>query len=106
VTFQNSNDNQVDFSGYPDCREEFIKAMQKTIALGTKNGEKLKIEAPLLHLSKAEIVKLGLEVGAPFHLTWSCYRGGEKACGRCSSCKLRLKAFAEAGVQDPIPYGL
>jgi 7-cyano-7-deazaguanine synthase len=98
--------NQVDFSGYPDCREEFIKAMQKTIALGTKIGEELKIEAPLLHLSKAEIVKLGLEVGAPFHLTWSCYRGGDKACGRCSSCKLRLKAFAEAGVQDPIPYEL
>jgi 7-cyano-7-deazaguanine synthase len=98
--------NQVDFSGYPDCREEFIKAMQKTIALGTKIGEELKIEAPLLHLSKAEIVKLGLEVGAPFHLTWSCYRGGDKACGRCPSCKLRLKAFAEAGVQDPIPYEL
>jgi 7-cyano-7-deazaguanine synthase len=98
--------NQVDFSGYPDCREEFIKAMQKTIALGTKIGEELKIEAPLLYLSKAEIVKLGLEVGAPFHLTWSCYRGGDKACGRCPSCKLRLKAFAEAGAQDPIPYEL
>jgi len=98
--------NQIDFSGYPDCREEFIRTMQKTIALGTRMGEELKIEAPLLYLSKAEIVKLGLEVGAPFHLTWSCYRGGEKACGRCPSCKLRLKAFAEAGVPDPIPYEL
>jgi len=98
--------NQVDFSGYPDCREEFVQAMQKAISLGTKMGDELRIEAPLLNLTKAQIVKLGIELNSPFHLTWSCYRGGEKACGRCASCQLRLKAFSEAGVKDPIPYEL
>ncbi len=96
--------NQVDFSGYPDCRGEFIEAFNLAINRGTKPETNIKIETPLLNLSKKEIVKLGLELGTPFHLTWSCYRSGEKACGRCSSCLLRLKAFKELGAKDPLPY--
>ncbi len=96
--------NQVDFSGYPDCREEFIKAMQRAINLGTKPETDIEIFTPLLNLSKKEIVKLGLKLQVPFHLTWSCYRETEKACGQCPSCRLRLKAFKEAGIEDPIPY--
>ncbi|RLG13024.1 7-cyano-7-deazaguanine synthase QueC [Candidatus Pacearchaeota archaeon] len=96
--------NEIDFAGYPDCREEFIKAFNKVIEVGTKPETKIEIETPLLKLSKKEIIKLGLELGTPFHLTWSCYRGEDKACGRCISCKLRLKAFKELGMEDPIEY--
>ncbi len=96
--------NQIDFSGYPDCRGEFIEAFNLAIDKGTKPESNIKIETPLLNLSKKEILKTGLELGTPFHLTWSCYRGGEKACGRCSSCLLRLKAFNELKVKDPVPY--
>lgn len=96
--------NQVDFSGYPDCREVFIRAFQRAIEEGTKPETKIEIVTPLINLSKRDIVKLGLELGTPFHLTWSCYKNEDIACGRCSSCRIRLKAFKEAGVPDPIPY--
>ncbi len=96
--------NEVDFSGYPDCREAFIKAFNQAINLGTRPETQIEIETPLIKLSKKEIVELGIKLGTPFHLTWSCYREGEKACGRCASCKLRLKAFKDVGIPDPIPY--
>jgi len=97
----------TDCSGYPDCRPEYIEAYQKMADLATKRGvegKSIKIVAPLLHLSKAEIIKKGLELNAPFEKTWSCYQGDEKACGRCDSCLLRLKGFKEARVRDPIQY--
>lgn len=100
--------NAVDYSGYPDCRPEFIRCFQALADYSTKagveDGRSIKIEAPLLHLTKCEIVELGARLGAPLHLTHSCYSGGEKACGVCDSCKLRLKGFAEAGREDPIAY--
>ncbi len=99
--------NAVDYSGYPDCRPEYIEAFQRMADLATKRGVEgrpIKIKAPLLYLSKAEIVKKGYELGVPFEKTWSCYREGEKACGKCDSCRLRLKAFKEAGLEDPIEY--
>lgn len=96
--------NQVDFSGYPDCRGSFFEAFERAIEEGTRPETHIRIETPLLDLAKAEIVRLGARLGAPFHLTWSCYQGEELACGRCQSCRLRLKAFAEAGIKDPIPY--
>ncbi|MCC6811187.1 MAG: 7-cyano-7-deazaguanine synthase QueC [Deltaproteobacteria bacterium] len=95
---------EQDSSGYPDCREEFIAAMSDAIQKGTKPDTDLKIEAPLVRLSKGAIVKRGLELSVPFHLTWSCYTGNDRACGVCESCHLRLKGFAEAGAKDPIPY--
>ena len=97
----------VDFSGYPDCRPEFIESMNETINLATKVGKqegKLQIVAPLSHLSKAETIHLGTTLLVPYFLTTSCYRGGDKACGTCDSCQLRLKGFKEAGLEDPIPY--
>ncbi len=96
--------NQIDFSGYPDCRDSFIRAFNLAIKEGTKPETQLEIEAPLLNLSKIEILKLGLKLGTPFELTWSCYKNTELACGKCASCRLRLKAFKEAGIKDPIPY--
>ena len=99
--------NAIDYSGYPDCRPEFFMAFEKVLQVGTKagvEGRPIRIEAPILRMSKAEIVKLGKTLKAPLHLTWSCYQGKEKACGRCDSCLLRLKGFKEAGHQDEIPY--
>lgn len=99
--------NAVDYSGYPDCRPEFIEAFQKVVKVGTKggiNGRPIKILAPLMNLSKAEIIKLACENNAPLHLTTSCYKGGDKACGVCDSCTLRLKGFKEAGIVDPVEY--
>ncbi len=99
--------NVIDYSGYPDCRPEFFYAFQKMLEVGTKSGVEghaIKIETPILSLSKAEIVKLGKELEAPLHLTWSCYEGGEKACGKCDSCQLRLKGFEDAGYKDEIEY--
>ncbi|MBP5427403.1 MAG: 7-cyano-7-deazaguanine synthase QueC [Clostridiales bacterium] len=99
--------NAVDYSGYPDCRKEFIEAFQNMINVGTKRGVEgnpIKIETPLLNLSKGEIVKLAKEVGAPLQYSTSCYNGKEKACGVCDSCTLRLRGFKEAGLIDPIPY--
>ncbi len=95
---------EEDSSGYPDCREIFYQAFNKAVETGTKPDTRIEIVTPLIHLKKAEIVKKGVELGAPLHLTWSCYQASEKACGRCESCALRLKGFREAGVKDPIPY--
>ena len=93
-----------DSSGYPDCRPEFYEAFQRVIGLGTKPETRIEIVTPVIHLRKAEIIKRGIELAAPLNLTWSCYQAEALACGGCDSCALRLRAFAEAGVQDPIPY--
>ena len=93
-----------DSSGYPDCRPEFYAAFQKTIDTGTKPDTHIEIRTPIIHLSKAEIVKKGISLQAPLHLTWSCYRGEDLACGTCDSCALRLRGFEQAGVKDPIQY--
>jgi len=93
-----------DSSGYPDCRPDFFSAFQKIIDLGTKPETKIKIETPIIHLSKAEIVKKGNELKAPLHLTWSCYQNEDEACGVCDSCALRLRGFQKAGIEDPISY--
>ena len=95
---------EEDSSGYPDCRETFYQAFNKVIEMGTKPETRVEIVTPLIHMKKGEIVKRGVELGAPLRLTWSCYQNSEKACGRCESCALRLKGFKEAGVKDPIPY--
>ena len=100
--------NAVDYSGYPDCRPEFIQRFQSLADYATKataaEHKKIRIETPLQELSKKEIVQLAAKLKAPLQYTHSCYKGGEKACGVCDSCKLRLKGFAEAGVEDPIEY--
>jgi len=99
--------NSVDYSGYPDCRPEFIRAFSRAARLGTKAGVEVRgvrIIAPLQNLSKGDIVRLGAKSGAPMHLTWSCYEGGERACGKCDSCRLRLKGFEQAGAIDKIKY--
>ena len=93
-----------DSSGYPDCRPEFFEAFQKTIETGTRPDTTIEVRTPIIHLSKAEIVRKGIELSAPLHLTWSCYRGEELACGRCDSCALRLRGFERAGAKDPITY--
>ncbi|HEY2961829.1 MAG TPA: 7-cyano-7-deazaguanine synthase QueC [Pyrinomonadaceae bacterium] len=93
-----------DSSGYPDCRPEFYAAFQSVIDLGTKPDTNLTIETPVIGMRKSEIVRRGLELGAPLELTWSCYQASELACGNCDSCALRLRAFREAGVSDPIAY--
>jgi len=93
-----------DSSGYPDCRPEYYAAFNRVIAAGTKPETQLEIVTPVIHMRKREIVRRGVELGAPFHLTWSCYQGQEVACGMCDSCALRLRAFEEAGVEDPLPY--
>ncbi len=94
----------ADSSGYPDCRPAFYEAMNDAIRKGTKDGSGIVVKAPFVHLKKKDIVLMGKSLGVPFERTWSCYRDGEKACGRCDSCALRLRAFAEAGVPDPLPY--
>jgi 7-cyano-7-deazaguanine synthase len=95
---------EEDSSGYPDCRETFYAAFNKVIEMGTRPETRVEIVTPLIHLKKSEIVKQGMQLKAPFQLTWSCYQASEKACGKCESCALRLNGFKEAGVQDPIPY--
>ncbi|HLF07563.1 MAG TPA: 7-cyano-7-deazaguanine synthase QueC [Thermoplasmata archaeon] len=97
----------VDYSGYPDCRPEFFEAFEEALRKGTKTGVEgapIRIRAPLLRMGKAEIIRLGSSLGVPFAKTWSCYLGGKRACGRCDSCILRLKGFAEAGSLDPALY--
>jgi len=94
---------EQDSSGYPDCRPAYYEAFNQVIRLGTKDGQ-IEIFTPLIHLRKSEIVRLGLELGAPFDLTWSCYSREDSACGVCDSCVLRLRAFQDAGNADPIPY--
>ena len=93
-----------DSSGYPDCRPDFFKAFEDVIEQGTKPETSIKIITPLIHLSKAEIVKKGVELQAPLHLTWSCYQNEDEACGVCDSCALRLRGFQLAGIEDPISY--
>jgi len=95
---------EEDSSGYPDCREVFLRAFEHVANLGTKPETVLAFHAPLIHLRKSDIVRRGRELGAPLHLTWSCYRSEDLACGTCDSCLLRLRGFQEAGLQDPIPY--
>ncbi len=93
-----------DSSGYPDCRPKFYEAFQKTIDTGTKPDTHIEIRTPIINLTKAEIVKKGIELDAPLHLTWSCYRSEGLACGKCDSCALRLRGFERAGMNDPIDY--
>lgn len=101
--------SSVDYSGYPDCRPEFISSMNQTINLATKkgvseSGNGLAILTPLMHLTKGATIEAGTKLGVPYRLTTSCYKGGETACGTCDSCRLRIKGFKEAGLVDPIPY--
>ena len=96
--------NVLDNPGYPDCRPEYFEAFSRVIELGTRPETNIRIHTPLIQLDKAGIVRLGLDLGAPLELTWSCYINDSRACGRCSSCRLRLKGFAAAGVPDPISY--
>jgi 7-cyano-7-deazaguanine synthase len=102
--------NVLDYSGYPDCRPEFIRAVETAMKEGTKTGAEgnpLHIKAPLLMLTKADIIRRGIELHVPFHLTHSCYDPvGDQACGRCDSCLIRLEGFAKAGVVDPIAYAI
>jgi 7-cyano-7-deazaguanine synthase len=93
-----------DSSGYPDCRPEFYEAFQGAIDAGTRPETRVEIVTPVIHLRKSEIVQRGLELAAPLELTWSCYQAEDQACGRCDSCALRLRAFHDAGIRDPIPY--
>jgi 7-cyano-7-deazaguanine synthase len=93
-----------DSSGYPDCRREYYRAFQNLIREGTRPETQIEIVTPVIHLKKNQIIRRGVELGAPLHLTWSCYQGEDLACGTCDSCLLRLRAFAETGIADPIPY--
>ena len=94
---------EQDSSGYPDCRPEYYRAFNLVVKAGTKDG-RIEIVTPLIGMRKSQIISLGLELGAPFDLTWSCYTKGDRACGVCDSCVLRLRAFREAGIADPIRY--
>jgi 7-cyano-7-deazaguanine synthase len=94
---------EQDSSGYPDCRPEYYRAFNEVIRAGTKLGD-IEVLTPLIAMRKWEIVRLGLELGAPFDLTWSCYSRQDRACGLCESCVLRMRAFEQAGIVDPIPY--
>jgi 7-cyano-7-deazaguanine synthase len=94
---------EPDSSGYPDCRPEYYAAFNQLIQQGTRDGS-IEVLTPLIHMKKSEIVRLGLNLAAPLQATWSCYFAEDRACGRCESCVLRLRAFAEAGAADPIPY--
>jgi 7-cyano-7-deazaguanine synthase len=93
-----------DSSGYPDCRPEYYRVFQELIRVGTRPETQIEMVTPVITLKKSEIIRKGIELGAPLHLTWSCYQNEEAACGACDSCLLRLRAFAEVGVPDPIPY--
>jgi 7-cyano-7-deazaguanine synthase len=96
---------EQDSSGYPDCRPAYYDAFNELIKMGTKDGD-IRVVTPLIEMRKSEIVRLGVELGAPFHVSWSCYSGESEACGVCESCVLRLRAFREAGAVDPIPYAM
>ena len=99
--------NSIDFSGYPDCRPQFFRILNRLVLEGTKKGiegKPMKVLAPLVRLSKAGIIRLGMRLKVPYRLTWSCYAGGKKPCGKCDSCLLRAKGFAEAGIPDPLVY--
>ena len=94
---------EQDSSGYPDCRPAYYDAFNELVRMGTRDGD-IQVETPLIQLKKSEIVRLGVELGAPLHVSWSCYSGEQEACGVCDSCVLRLRAFREAGATDPIHY--
>lgn len=96
---------EQDSSGYPDCRPAYYDAFNQLIKMGTKDGD-IRVVTPLIAMRKSEIVRLGVELGAPFHVSWSCYSGETEACGVCESCVLRLRAFRDAGALDPIPYAM
>jgi len=100
--------NIVDYSGYPDCRPEFTEAMSKALNLASKRyvetGRGIGLITPLINKKKTDIILLGIKLNVPFQYTWSCYMGGAKACGKCDSCRIRLKAFKDVGLVDPIPY--
>jgi len=99
--------NAIDYSGYPDCRPEFFRAFETVLKVGTKagvEGSPIGIEHPILRSTKADIVRLGKKLNAPLELTWSCYQGGDKACGKCDSCLIRLKGFEDAGYKDECQY--
>ena len=100
--------NQIDYSGYPDCRQEFLDAFTHLARLATKAGvegtQQFRVWAPLVTVTKAEIIRTGLHLGVDYGLTWSCYTGGDRACGQCDSCQIRLAGFAEVGVNDPLDY--
>ncbi len=93
-----------DSSGYPDCRPEYYRVFEELARVGTRPETEIAIVTPVIAMRKSEIVRRGIELGAPLHLTWSCYQFDDAACGACDSCRLRLRAFAEAGQSDPIPY--
>jgi 7-cyano-7-deazaguanine synthase len=93
-----------DYSGYPDCRPEFISAFQQVIDLGTRPETKIELKTPFVRKNKAEILRIGMELGVPYEETWSCYQSTDEACGVCGSCHFRLEAFHALGVEDPIPY--
>ena len=93
-----------DYSGYPDCRPEFIEAFRQVVALGTATEQQIEIRAPFIRMNKREILKIGIALGVPYEHTWSCYRSDEPACGRCASCHFRLQAFRDLGIPDPIRY--
>ena len=95
---------EEDSSGYPDCRRSFFDAFETAVDAGTRPETAIRIVTPVIHMRKSEIVRRGIELGAPFHLTWSCYQDNAAACGNCDSCALRLRAFREAGVSDPLEY--
>ncbi len=98
--------NSLDYSGYPDCRQEYFNSMEVSLNLGTSESKpkEIRIISPLVRLTKSEIIAMGTRLGVPYELTWSCYEGGNNACGKCDSCLLRLKGFMEAGEKDPITY--
>jgi 7-cyano-7-deazaguanine synthase len=93
-----------DSSGYPDCRPEYYRAFQEVVRIGTKPESRIEIHTPVIAMKKSEIVERGIALGAPLHLTWSCYQFEDEACGMCDSCRLRLQAFQQAGCRDPLPY--
>lgn len=93
-----------DYSGYPDCREEFMDAFQQVIDRGTRESARIELIAPFVHMNKAGILGIGLSLEVPYHETWSCYRSGDRACGRCGACHFRREAFRQVGIPDPIPY--
>jgi 7-cyano-7-deazaguanine synthase len=95
---------EADSSGYPDCRASYYEAFNRLVREGTRPESRIEVITPVIHMSKADIVRAGVRLRAPLHLTWSCYTAGALACGRCESCRLRRRGFAEAGVDDPIPY--
>ncbi len=94
----------LDYSGYPDCRPEFIEAFQRVIDLGTRDGTDIELHAPFVNMTKTDILKLGMRLDVPYEHTWSCYQNLEKACGRCGACHYRLEAFAADGIHDPLKY--